>query len=423
MAIPSAASCPPSCANNDLMQLFDAYCSDKGSHHQSRHHYGAAYHSLFAPLRQGVRAMLEIGIGDDTAPSVASWAAYFPNANIFAVDMKEGADFKKRTRPGGPIDRWTLKTQPHCHYNRSMWQNPRVHLFLDTNASDAAQVSALPLPAELDIIIDDASHRYMDQEATLHLLWNRLAPGGFYIIEDLLVGALPWSPEHAAVVPTGNMWCGKDSEDCIFPQRPAEHPFMMDRFQLLTKRAAPRYRPLQPRTKSLLHHTDWFWAVTGVHRGGGLDASLILRKPGPDYPGTAPSTGTDRHSDRERPLQAAADGGSEGARAVVTELQQRIVHLEGLAHAQAQAHCHHQADQLVKQGLGSSGGGSDRVAGPCPEGLHGEIRLHSRMPRGLRDVHTMYGTELHLSLLLNLVLLILLVARRARTSGLASMCR
>eukprot|EP00966_Prymnesium_polylepis_P028209 652455-Prymnesium_polylepis.1 len=38
---------------------------------------------------------------------------------------------------------------------------------------------------------------------------------------------------------------------------------------------------LTARSKELLRGHDWFWVVTGVHKGGGLDCSMIIRKAGP----------------------------------------------------------------------------------------------------------------------------------------------
>lgn len=35
----------------------------------SRHHYATAYHALLCPLRARVRYVVEVGIGEDTAPS------------------------------------------------------------------------------------------------------------------------------------------------------------------------------------------------------------------------------------------------------------------------------------------------------------------------------------------------------------------
>ena len=140
-ARPSEASCPPSCANNELVRSFDQYCSDKGTFWQSKHHYGSAYHSIFGSLKQTVRSILEIGIGEDTAPSVATWLNYFPHAHIYPVDIKTTEGFRERAKPGGQTDRLVKhQAQFGCEYNASMWQDPRVHLTLDTDASKPVSV-------------------------------------------------------------------------------------------------------------------------------------------------------------------------------------------------------------------------------------------------------------------------------------------
>jgi len=274
----AASACPPSCATNELLELLDNYCSDKGTFWQSKHHYGTAYHALFGSLRETVTSILEIGIGEDTAPSVQAWSTYFPKAHVYPVDIKTRKEVADRARPGGATD-WLVKHQAQfgCEYNRSMWDNPRIHLTLETDASDPAQLKRVPLPEQLDIILDDGSHKYLDQQRTLHTLWPRLRPGGFYIVEDMLVGALPWDSAHAKQVPTKNTECGVE---CFFPQRLEEHPFLFDRFGHLKGSHKPAV-PLEERTQTLLRGNDWFWVVTGVHQGGGLDCSLIIRKKGP----------------------------------------------------------------------------------------------------------------------------------------------
>lgn len=250
----------------------------QGTFWQSKHHYGTAYHALFGSLREAVSSILEIGIGEDTAPSVQAWATYFPNAHVYPIDIKTRREVADRARPGGATDRLIRhQAQFGCEYNRSMWDNPRVHLTLETDASDPAQLSRVPLPSQLDIILDDGSHKYLDQQRTLHVLWPKLRPGGFYIIEDMLVGALPWSKAHAEQVPTANTQCGPE---CFFPQRLHEHPFLFDRFGHLKGALSPSV-PLEPRTRELLRRNDWFWIVTGVHQGGGLDCSMVIQKRGP----------------------------------------------------------------------------------------------------------------------------------------------
>jgi hypothetical protein len=102
----------------------------------------------------------------------------------------------------------------------------------------------------------------------------------------MLVGALPWDSAHSKQVPSANTECGAE---CFFPQRLAEHPFLFDRFGHLKGAAKPKVA-LDPQTQTLLRANDWFWMVTGVHQGGGLDASMVIRKGGAPL-GLVPSSG------------------------------------------------------------------------------------------------------------------------------------
>lgn len=269
-----------SCPRNDLAALFDRYCSDKGTKWQSRHHYSSAYDSLFRNQRDEVRSFLEIGIGEDTAPSLAAWRLYFPNANLHAVDIKTKEEFDERARPGGATERLILRQKPWCAYEH-IWDDPRVHLHLDTDASDPEQLRKLrstskdteaAIPSSFDVIIDDGSHRFPDQEKTLLELWPSLSPGGVYIIEDIFVGALPWDANHAGQVPTKNDDCGGE---CFFPQKLNEHPFLLDRFHQLKQPASNR---LREETVEILTKNSWFFVVTGVHKGGGLDVAFVVTK-------------------------------------------------------------------------------------------------------------------------------------------------
>ena len=361
LTLEGQGACPPSCANNEMVQLLDKYCSDKGTFWQSKHHYGSAYHSVWGSIRNSVRSILEVGIGEDTAPSARTWTEYFPNAQIYLVDIKTTREVTERAKPGGHTD-GVAKHQAKfgCEYNRSMWKDPRVHLFLDTDASDPAQLEKLgpKLPAELDIIIDDGSHRYLDQEKTLHTLWSRLRPGGFYVVEDVLVGALPWDASHASQVPTINDNCGLE---CFFPQRLAEHPFMHDRFNHLkdyeknSMGSTGKVRgKLTERSMKLFYHHDWFWAVTGVHKGGGLDTTLLIRKKG-DAIGLAQATPPQPAA----AMAAAASGGSDGGEAL-KRAQRSLATAEGqmgeLKARQAQLTEALQRAEALRRGVEASGG-------------------------------------------------------------------
>ena len=101
---PGEAACPPSCANNPMTELLDKYCSDKGTFWQSKHHYPTAYHSIFGSLRHSIQSILEVGIGEDTSPSAATWIEYFPSAQVYLVDIKTTKEVRDRARPGGHTD-------------------------------------------------------------------------------------------------------------------------------------------------------------------------------------------------------------------------------------------------------------------------------------------------------------------------------
>ena len=227
-----------------------------------------------------MRGVLEIGIGEDTAPSAAAWADYFPNAYIYSIDVKARAEFARRAAHGGAAERLAARQAKFgCEYNASMWLDRRLSLTLGVDATRADQLTAALPSQALDVIIDDGSHKFLDQQTTLHTLWPQLRPGGFYVVEDLLVGALPWSAAHAEQVPTANDGCGSE---CFFPQRPAEHPWLFDRFgaNKRGRELEAKHAQLSDESRALLRDNDWFWTITGVHRGGGVDAALIIRKKG-----------------------------------------------------------------------------------------------------------------------------------------------
>ena len=263
---------------NSLTQMMDGHCSDKGTFFLSRHHYTNAYHGLLHSRRHHVRNVIEVGIGEDTAPSVGAWLQYFPRAHIYAVDIKRHRDFQERIENGATMRLAERFRKAHgCAYDPFMWKAGRAHLTLDTNASDRRAMMRAHLPDEADLIIDDGSHTVWDQQATLEILWPRLANGGVYIVEDIFVGRLDWAPEHETAVPTQND-PSKCLHECYFPQRLAEHPLMYDRFNT-SKEASDR---LSPAVRRIMQSYDWTWVVTGVHRGGGLDCALVIFKGYPD---------------------------------------------------------------------------------------------------------------------------------------------
>ena len=134
------------------------------------------YSFVFNNLRQDVTSLLEVGVGtvaDSDSPSsfkgilshyphyrpggsLRAWRDFFPNASIYGVDIVD--DCK--------IDEDRLKT----------------FIF---NSTDSHKCNENLNLLTFDVIIDDGAHDAQSQIKTLKNLFNRVRPGGYYIIEDV----------------------------------------------------------------------------------------------------------------------------------------------------------------------------------------------------------------------------------------------
>ena len=150
-----------------LDDLAYQYGSDKTP--RIKHHYTAYYEQLFEPMRDSVRKVLEIGIGDalemawssapqyHTGASLRMWRDYFPNAQVFGMDIK-----------------WLRLDEP------------RISITQGDQASSADLERLLELTGtDLDIVIEDASHIAEHQVFTCKTLMPRLKAGVVYVIEDV----------------------------------------------------------------------------------------------------------------------------------------------------------------------------------------------------------------------------------------------
>jgi len=126
------------------------YRTDKNTGHS----YGPVYERLLGHRRDTVTAVLEIGIflGD----SLRMWRDYFPNAQIVGID------------------------------NRPRWQvnETRITSVLGSQVDPATLRTAGEM-GPFDLIVDDGSHKASHQALSLLWLWQYVAPGGVYVIEDL----------------------------------------------------------------------------------------------------------------------------------------------------------------------------------------------------------------------------------------------
>jgi SAM-dependent methyltransferase len=162
---------PPIVASPDLTALANKFGSDKGDHIGDAHNYARLYSFLFGGFREQPFSMLEIGLQigiqnqtalanrvSTTAPSVGMWLEFFPRAHIYGVDI---SDFS------------ALNGLPRFTFFRC-----------DVGSREMLAALKRSTPP-LRIVVDDGSHCPYHQQVALSELFEKVTPGGLYIIEDL----------------------------------------------------------------------------------------------------------------------------------------------------------------------------------------------------------------------------------------------
>jgi len=177
-----------------LGRLASKYNTDKGY----KHHYTKIYASYFSGLRDMDINLLEIGI--DKGASIRMWLDYFINANVYGIDIGVNDKIK----------------------------NINTKRFFPTegNQSDIDVLGRVVESCQsgFDIIIDDASHRSIDQSKSLAFLFRHLKPGGVYVIEDLNYrggdGNIPKMVEMLEPLSRGEQFNNKfmEEDDCRYIQ-------------------------------------------------------------------------------------------------------------------------------------------------------------------------------------------------------------
>jgi hypothetical protein len=146
-----------------LDELAKAHGTDKSS---LRHDYMRFYEFFIRDLKDKEFTLLELGVGpkENKGKSLATWRDYFAKAQIVGVDIR--ADAKDV-------------------------QSERVQIEIG-DCSDPAFVSRLASKYRPTVIIDDASHRWSHQISALEGLFQCLAPGGTFIVEDIHTSFAPY---------------------------------------------------------------------------------------------------------------------------------------------------------------------------------------------------------------------------------------
>lgn len=141
----------------NLTELAIEFKTDKASTHRYTQHYERHLRHLkrkqFTLLEIGIGGYARKGIGGG---SLRMWKHFFPRAQIIGLDIQDKSFVEGpriRTYQGSQVD----------------------PLILETIFSDAG---------EIEVIIDDGSHRPEHIRETFQLLFPKLLDGGIYAIED-----------------------------------------------------------------------------------------------------------------------------------------------------------------------------------------------------------------------------------------------
>lgn len=131
------------------------------------HGYTLHLEKFFEPLRLKPIKFLEIGVGG--GESIRTWLEYFPNAQVYGVDVVQNTN--EWNTPKAPThERYTFVQGPQ--QSETFWACFIADQF-----------------ADWDIIVDDGGHYADGVVTTFRCLWPHLKRNGLYCIEDLGVDA------------------------------------------------------------------------------------------------------------------------------------------------------------------------------------------------------------------------------------------
>ena len=126
-----------------LQQIGNKHQTDKSRHTYKNITYLDIYEKFFKHKREAVKNFVEIGVLNGA--SLRTWKDYFPNANIFGIDI-----------------------DPEC----KNLEEDRIKIFIgDQNDDDFLKTIKTEIP-QIDILIDDGSHITRHQIKTFNYLFK-----------------------------------------------------------------------------------------------------------------------------------------------------------------------------------------------------------------------------------------------------------
>ena len=149
----------------ELCEIANKYGADKSP--TITHCYTPYYYELLKDIRPSVKKVLEFGIGSfrqykhipnyQIGASLRMWRDFFPNAQVYGADIEP----------------------------TSMFKDDRIETFL-CDEQDVKQILSVlsQTGTDIDLFVDDASHRYADQKLLFETVMPLLPKGAIYIVED-----------------------------------------------------------------------------------------------------------------------------------------------------------------------------------------------------------------------------------------------
>lgn len=139
--------------NENLDFFAIQYNTDKSS---NTHNFAQFYENYIKHLKGRQVKVLEIGIGNETMPSLKMWASYFKQGQVYGLDIK---NFKSN--------------------------NSNIKTFVVDQSKEKELENFMQEHGPFDIIIDDGSHMCSHQQITLNKAFDNIKTNGIIIIEDL----------------------------------------------------------------------------------------------------------------------------------------------------------------------------------------------------------------------------------------------
>ncbi len=118
------------------------------------HRFLPHYDRRFRHLRDAPIKLLEIGVWK--GQSLRTWRDYFPNGQIYGIDI---------------VPEYVIFED-------------RIQSFLGDQSDESFLSQVVMSTGPLDFIIDDGGHKALQHVASFEALWPHVKPGGWYCIED-----------------------------------------------------------------------------------------------------------------------------------------------------------------------------------------------------------------------------------------------